>query len=39
MTLTRFADLVHLNTARIADPAAVGSEQFAISGRQDIIYP
>ncbi len=28
MTLTRFADLVHLNTDRIADPAAAGIERY-----------
>jgi type I restriction enzyme S subunit len=28
MTLTRFADLVHLNTDRIADPLAAGVERF-----------
>jgi type I restriction enzyme S subunit len=28
MTLTRFADLVHLNTDRIADPLAAGIERF-----------
>ncbi len=28
MTLTPFADLVHLNTDRIADPAAEGGERF-----------
>ncbi len=28
MTLTRFADLVHLNTDRIADPVAAGIERY-----------
>jgi len=28
MTLTRFADLIHLNTDRIADPLAAGIERF-----------
>ena len=28
MTLTRFADVVHLNTSRLADPSASGIERF-----------
>ena len=28
MTLTRFADIVHLNTSRSADPLAAGIERF-----------
>ena len=32
MTLTPFADLVHLNTNRIADPAAAGIERSRVIG-------